>query len=167
MKLKLSTLLWITFGLGAVATIVAMPRIRARRRADQERAALVAIKSIANAQTLYREGDKDGNGVPDYAPDLASLVRCGLLEPELAEEEHRGYRFAVRHHAGQGADAARDQFLWSATAEPVYPGDSGQRYYGTNMTGLVFFSRQGPVVFSEDRADSTDNYFCDCSPNGL
>lgn len=158
MKLKLSTLLWITFLISGAASAIGIPKLRERRRRHAESAAIGSLKAIANAQTLYREADKDGNGRLEYAPDLASLARYGLVSPELADGEDQGYRFAVRRHASQ---PNLDQFVWSASAEPLEPGESGEVYFGANMAGLIFFSRELPVSFNED-GSSGAGYMCNC-----
>ena len=164
MKLKLSTLMVITLGVGVVATALALPELRGKRRRQNTAAAIQSLKDIANAQTLYREGDKDGNGVLEYAPDLASLGRYQLIPAELASGERLGYRFVVRHHTGPpGTPAcAQDQFVWSATATPLEPGESGELYLGANMAGLVFYSRDRAIAVEED-GSSRDPAFCDCA----
>ena len=117
-----------------------------------------SLAEIANAQALYRETDADGNGRLEYAPDLASLGRCGLIDPDLAAGERAGHRFAVRRHASQ---PNLDQFVWSATADPLEPGVSGEYYLGANMAGLVFYSHSAPVEFAED-GSSGNNSSCNC-----
>lgn len=147
MKFTLSTLLWTTFGLGTAAAFFGLPLVEAKHRQDNANAAIESLQAIATAQALYREEDKDGNGVLDYAPDLASLGRCGLIDPDLAAGERRGYRFAVRHHVGS---PSLDCFVWTATAAPIALGETGEFYLGIGSAGILAHSRERAVVFEQD-----------------
>ncbi len=115
---------------------------------DNEAAAIGSLKAIANAQTLYREADKDGDGTLAYSASLDELGRLGLVPAELADGEDRGYRFRITT-----ARAPQDQFVWVVNADPL-PG-GGDRHFGGNMAGLIFFNAQAPVTFGPD-GSSTD-----------
>lgn len=120
-----------------------------RRGGGNESAAIGALKTIANAQTLYREGDMDGNGTLEYAPALSCLINTGkrrdedLIDEVLAAGAKSGYLFRIEF-------SADTRFIWAATAEPIKPGVTGGRYFGANMAGLIFFSSTGPVRFNAD-----------------
>lgn len=106
---------------------------RPKPPATPEQSAVGALKSIANAQTLFREADKDQNGELDYAADLKALGATRLISPELATGSLSGYRFEVC----RGSDAP--QFVWMATASPD-PAGPGGRYLATNHAGVIFVS---------------------------
>lgn len=141
--MKLSTLMTGLVAVGAVTSALLIPRLEAKQRARNEANAVGSLKAIANAQTLFREGDKDGDGVLNYAPDLQTLVGAGLLPPEVGDGVDSGYRFQVRCHP-------QPLFVWSATAEPLEPGQTGDRWFGTNMAGLIPFSSEGAIEFDPD-----------------
>jgi hypothetical protein len=143
--MKLSTLMIGLAVTGAVGTAIAVPHYQAKQRNRNEANAVGSLRAIANAQSLFREGDMDKDGVLDYAPDLEALVKAGLLEPGLHDGVDSGYRFVVRYHS-------LDQFIWSATAEPLEPGHTGDRFFGANMAGIIPFSSSGPVEFGPDGA---------------
>ncbi|MGE0712505.1 MAG: hypothetical protein AB7N76_01500 [Planctomycetota bacterium] len=95
-----------------------------------------ALRTIASAQALFREGDKDGDGVLDYGT-LSELVAAKLL-PDYYGGVFRRYRIAC----GPSRDQPESCF-W-ATAEPVSPGCFGnERSFGTNQVGVVAWVR-GP-----------------------
>ena len=148
--MKLSTLMIGLAVTGVVATFASFPlykHAQTKQRARNEASAIGSLKAIANAQTLFREGDKDQDGVLAYAPDLQTLVKIGLLDPDLEDGIASGYRFVVRHHA---SPAQQSQYVWSATAEPVLLGYTGDRFFGANMAGLLPFSNERPVTFNSD-----------------
>ena len=112
----------------------AKPRA-AGKAAFEEAAAIGALKTIATAQTLFREADKDRNGVLDYAADLRALGACDLVDSVLASGDKSGYRFEVC----RGGDESSAQFVWMATASPKQA-DSGQRHFAVNHAGMIYTS---------------------------
>lgn len=105
------------------------------------------LKAIHNAQILYREGDKDGDGTRNYAPSLQALINTGttgeedLIDEVLASGTKQGYVYAITSVSQSG---------WTANANPGEPGVTGDRYSGVNMNGQVFFSLKGPVRWNPD-----------------
>lgn len=155
--------LMIVIAIIAIIAAIAIPNLLSARKNGNESAAIGAIKTIANAQTLYREGDK-GNGLggaPDgtlqYASTILSLSNAGqnlnedLIDQVLAGGTKSGYNFTVN----VGTPAPADQFIWFSNANPVVPGTTGDRYFGGNMAGLIFFSSAAPVVFVAADGTST------------
>lgn len=99
-----------------------------------EQAAIGALKVISSAQSLFREGDKEGDGILDYADGLDELVAAQLVDKVLATGKKQGYRFEVC--SGQTAP----QFLWMATATPLDP-KSGLRSFAVNQAGVISYSK--------------------------
>ena len=133
----------------------ARERLAASRRDGDEAAAIEALRAIANAQTLYREGDKDGDGVPQYADRLSDLIGTGagrdedLIDAVLARGVYSGYVFDLRRASGEAG-----QHVWYATASPL-DASQGRRHFGINMSGQLFERSSGPVRF-DARGDSAD-----------
>src|SRR5690606_11400557 len=117
------------------------------RCCTNDSAAIGALKTIANAQWLFSEGDKDGDGSPNFAPTLRALANTGpgknedLVDEVLAGGTRSGYVFAITS-VSQGG--------WTANAAPARPGVTGDRYFGINSAGQLFFSLTGPVRFNPD-----------------
>jgi len=160
--MKLRTLMIGLALIGLLATGASIPLYRhlhAKQRQKNERAVIGALKAIASAQSLYREGDKDKDGVLAYAPDLASLVRTGVLPAEIGDGEYHGYRITLRRHKLQ-------QFIWSATAEPLVPGETGDLFLGISMREVVHASRSAALVFDEDGAPPPKALTLGAAPRG-
>lgn len=114
------------------------------KRCTSEGSAIVSLRAIQMAQVLYREGDKDGNGICEYASSLTQLVNTGpsgsedLIDEALAGGRKQGYAFEMTRCAPG---------VWTATASPIAPGTTGDRFFGINMKGELFFRSEEPVRF--------------------
>ncbi|MCA8922853.1 MAG: hypothetical protein KDD82_13650 [Planctomycetes bacterium] len=98
------------------------------------------LRTISTAQSLFREGDYEGDNVFDYGT-LAELLDTGLIDAEVAKGKF-GYRFTVE------VDKREPEFQWRATASPIKPGTEA-RYYATDQTGVVFWMDK-PFQFGEN-----------------
>ncbi|MGE0706515.1 MAG: hypothetical protein AB7N76_17675 [Planctomycetota bacterium] len=107
--------------------------LRPARQLGNEAAAIGALKTISTAQALFREGDKDQNGILDYAGGIEDLGKCQLIDDRLASGEKNGYRFAVT----SGAKAP--EFLWMAVASPLDE-KQGLRHFAISHEGVVYES---------------------------
>jgi len=103
--------------------------------------AIGALKTVNTAQALFREGDKDGDGVFDYGT-LSDLGATNLIDAKLAAGEKGGYRFEVC----VGSEAP--EFLWMMVAKPIDP-NSGAPCFATNQAGVIF---ESSTPFVLDRA---------------
>lgn len=120
-----------------------------------ERAAIEALDAVKTLETLWKEGDADGNGKSDWwtgdwsgfrrvlakngkpvgmmsgslaAADAAPLPPSAGLAPELPRAPHLGYWFrALRVEGG-----------WAFEAHPAEPGKSGRRTFLVRDDGRVW-----------------------------
>jgi type IV pilus assembly protein PilA len=113
--------------------VIAIPNLIDSRKYGGEAPAIGALKTINTSQTLFREGDKEGDGVLDYG-DLQELSNTTLIDGVLGSGVKQGYRFEVR------ASPATPEFLWFAVANPVTPGTTGDRYFCTNHAGVIYYT---------------------------
>lgn len=94
------------------------------------------LKIIANAQRVYRDEDRDKNGVTDYG-DLAALAKhvgpAGGVSKDLAT----GKIFAYVVETGASAHERAVESRWWATAVPV--SGKGPRYF-INQSGVIYVS---------------------------
>jgi len=123
----------------AGAAWLLLPNLLPARKQGNESAAIGSLKAIANAQTLFREGDKDQDGVLSYTGSLQQLGDAGpnheaLIDSVLAAGTKQGYHFSM----GTGR---HPQFEFWAKACPVIPRETGHRFFCTDMRGLVYFSQ--------------------------
>lgn len=105
-----------------------------------EAPALGALRTIGTAQSLFREGDKDEDGVLDYG-NLRELSETQLIDGVLGSGKKQGYRFAVY------PSSTTPEFLWFATAVPIEPGVTGDRYFCTNQAGVTYYTTAAPIRF--------------------
>jgi type IV pilus assembly protein PilA len=102
-------------------------------RSENEKGAIVALKTIQTAQSQYYSQfgryanslrqlggrDRSGKSTPEAA---------GLLDPELASGVKNGYRFALE---------SRGTAAYAIGAAPTVFGTTGSRTYCSDQTGVV------------------------------
>jgi hypothetical protein len=106
-------------------------------REANEASAIGALKTIASSEAIFREGDKDQNGILDYS-DLKALGKTNLIDAVLATGKKQGYVFAC----APSGDAEKRGSRWWATAVPEKPGVTGDRYFFINQDGAVHSSKE-------------------------
>lgn len=107
------------------------PGAELKKGESSESGAINTLRTISSCQSLFREGDKDGDSVLDYANSLKELHAAKLIDDTLAKGTKYGYRFKVCH----GSTAP--EFIWMATASPV---QKGKRHFAMNHEGVIFYS---------------------------
>lgn len=110
------------------------------RRLGNEAAAIGALKTLYTAQTLFREGDKDHDGVLDYGT-LGELGDALLIDQVLARGERQWYRFELSVHP------EHPEFMWMAVANPLHP-EPGQRSFAVNHQGVVVYDTR-PIAVNQ------------------
>jgi hypothetical protein len=129
-----------------VIGIVLVPYLIPRRRPPgYESEAIRALKTIATAQAIYREGDKEQDGNLDYGM-LSELgaPNFELVDSVLAKGTKGGYLFQASY------SFLTSDFLWFAVANPVTPGRTGDRYFCTNHAGVIFYTTGGSLALDTD-----------------
>jgi type IV pilus assembly protein PilA len=116
-----------------VIAAIAIPNLIEARKQGAEASPIGALKTIGTSQTLFREGDKDGDGTLDYAT-LDELSNATLIDGLLGSGVKQGYRFTCF------PSVESPELLWFATANPVEPGETGDRYFCTNHAGVIYYT---------------------------
>jgi len=62
---------------------------------DAELEAIASLRTLTRAQAVFREGDKDKDGVLAFAPNLPKLKMSGLIDDDLAEGAKGVYTFTL------------------------------------------------------------------------
>ena len=150
MKVQLFLVLACVVAFGAFA-LSRYPR--ANRLIGNETSALGSLRGVAAAQSaaLAASSGPASSGAGGYVASLSALG--GMLSPQdgagidpiLAGGTKSGYAFAITSANAGG---------WTATAAPLEPGVTGDRYFGINMHGVLFVSSAGPVSFARDGSSS-------------
>jgi type IV pilus assembly protein PilA len=146
----------IVLAIVGVLTSMAVAGYRFARLRGGEASAITTLDSINKAQFAYMQTC----GNQHYAPTLVSLgvpvpgSGVAFLSPDLAQSdplEKSGYLIAM---AGTDVDnvvptctGATPVSTYRVTADPLHPGLSGSRYFGTNGERVIF----------EDEATFTGN----------
>jgi hypothetical protein len=125
--------------------VIAIPNLIEARKHRGETAPIGALKTIGTSQSLFREGDKDGDDTLDYGT-LSELHAAGLIDDVLGSGTKMGYTFRVWHAP------KTPEFLWMATANPIEPGKTGDRYFVVNQEGVIHYTTAAPFGY---RADCT------------
>jgi hypothetical protein len=131
---------------------VVLPRLAAARKAANERTARRALESLMRAEDEFRENDRDGDGNLDYGM-LSELAKAGLVDAELGSGTKSGYLFRATY------SFTTSEFLWFATAEPEVPTVTGDRYFGCNVSGVLYYTTGGAFVL--------DTLSCPPPPHGI
>jgi len=142
--------LMIVIAIIAIIAAIAIPNLLAARKQGNEAAAIGALKTITTSQSLYREGDKDGNTTLDYG-SLSDLSTYGLIDSVLGAGTKQGYAFVAL------ASAGTPDFLWYATANPVVPTTTGDRYFATNHEGVIYYTTEGTPTINATTCDPPTN----------
>lgn len=138
-------LLVLVFVVICVAPAVIIPSLVQPNSRSNESAAIGALKTISTAQTLFREGDKDGDQVLDFGT-LQELSDATLIDMILGSGIKQGYVFDA------APASATPELLWMAVANPAAPGLTGDRYFVVNQDGLIHDSTTAPFVITPDGA---------------
>jgi hypothetical protein len=109
-----------------------------RHHHGSEASAIGSLKAISAAQSLHREGDKDGDGTLDYAT-LSELARENLVDQVLGSGTKYGYAFAT---AAGNADSEARLYTWWATAVPTCA-SFGDRSFAICQEGVVHYTKGG------------------------
>lgn len=128
--------LCIVLAILAIIAAIALPNLVSARRHGNEAAAIGALKSIAAAQALFREQRRAGG----RHGDLRELAEAGLIDDVLGGGTKQGYTFAA------GPSPRSPELLWWATAVPVLPRTTGDRYFALNQAGIMHYTCEAPIV---------------------
>jgi prepilin-type N-terminal cleavage/methylation domain-containing protein len=130
--------LMIVIAIIAVIAAIAIPSLLEARIRSNETGVIQTMRTLHAAQELFRERDHDGDGIHQYAGDLAQLA--GLIDGQLAAGTRYGYGFEV-------VSATGHRFAIRATCLAV--GRSGRNGYHVDETGVI-------RVCTDNFADATD-----------
>lgn len=134
----------------ALIALISIPGLLSSRKHSNETSAIATLRMIATSQSVFREGDKDGDGRANYAT-LAELSQAGLVDEVVSAGTKHGYVIEV------GVSSTAPETLWFAVANPVVPGSTGDRYFAMNHAGVVFYTDRARVLLNTG----------DCLINGM
>lgn len=129
-----------------IIAAIAIPNLLRSRIAANEASAVGSIRTINTAQVTYAStytavgfacslGDLDGTGEP-YSEKSA-----GLLDSVLVSGEKSGYRLTLSNCSASTPGEYATSY--QVTAEPLLQGQTGQRTFCSDETGVIRFSTTG------------------------
>ena len=135
--------LMIVIAIIAIVAAIAIPNLIESRKHANEGAAIKGLRTIITAQSLFREGDKEGDSSYDYG-QLVELNEQDLIDPVLGAGTKQGFTFLT----DAGTDSVN--FIFYAIANPVFLGSTGDRAFATNHMGVLYYTSQAVVPVATD-----------------
>lgn len=144
----------------SILASIAIPWLLSARMSANEASAISSLEAINDAQALYREVCGKGR----YAPNLPALgipvpsTGDSFLSPDLVGGDlvvKSGYQFTMGGSPGEtpakGCNGVDTNSGYFATADPLRPGNTGRRYFGTNATRVIY---EGAAPFTGKMPES-------------
>jgi hypothetical protein len=136
----------ITIAIIAVIVAIAIPNLIAARKSANEGAAIGALKTVMSTETVFREGDKELDGNLDFGM-LTELSNTSLVDSILGAGTKSGFHFSCSY------SFFTSEFLWFAVANPVVGVHTGDRYFETNASGVIFYTTAGDLSVDTSSCD--------------
>ena len=141
--------------IGIIAAI-AVPGLLRARMSGNEASAIGSLRAINSAQSTYSSSCAGGG----YATDLAQLVLApagaqGFISPDLSANGVTKSGYIVNVAADAGATVynvatcngtASSVSAFYAEDHPVTVGTTGQRAFGTDTRGTIYYNAAGATV---------------------
>jgi prepilin-type N-terminal cleavage/methylation domain-containing protein len=144
--------------IGIIAAI-AVPGLLRARMSGNEASAIGSVRSINSAESTY----SSSCGANGYAVTLAGLATpptgggtAAFISPDLATDPSikAGYSVSLADDVSPSpiaapsktCNATQSQASYFAEAHPVTPGSTGQRAFGTDVRGTIYFNNTGTAV---------------------
>ncbi len=119
--------LMIVVAIIAIIAAIAIPSLLNARKSANEASAISSLRTIVTVNEQYR------TRFQSYPANLAALEAQGYIDSNLGSGSKSGYDFFL----GGGSAA------WVCLANPRFPGDTGDRYFFADQTGVIRFSTSG------------------------
>jgi prepilin-type N-terminal cleavage/methylation domain-containing protein len=148
--------------IGILASI-AIPGLVKARQAGNETSAIGSIRAVISAQTAYASSCGRGGFAQTNAdlgkapPGGAVFLAPDLAQADLAGKSKSGYQVVVSDNAAAtnrdvesaantcNGSAANTRLDYFAAADPVSRGNTGERSFGSDRRGTVYYSVTVPI----------------------
>jgi prepilin-type N-terminal cleavage/methylation domain-containing protein len=114
---------------------LAVPYIRTGIKAANESSAVSSLRTLSTAQELYRPRQNP----PTYSNSFNTLQAAGLLDGRLATGTKDGYSFVFSPAKATTANS------YAFLASPHIVGNTGDRWFYVDETGVIRMSETGPA----------------------
>jgi type IV pilus assembly protein PilA len=143
--------------IGIIAAI-AVPGLLRARMSGNEASAIGSLRAINSAESTY-SSSCGGNGYAQSLTDLntaptGSGSTAGFISPDLSSDGVIKSGYIVNVDADTGAvnvstttcNGATSVSSYFAEAHPVTVGSTGQRSFGTDTRGTIYFMNDGSTI---------------------
>jgi type IV pilus assembly protein PilA len=123
-----------------IIAAIAIPNLMRSRMAANEASAAGSLRTITTAQvaysTTYGTGYAPLPNLGGATPCAAAAATACLIDPFLTAGAKSGYTIGTTVPAALGTTAAPN-VTYEASARPIAPGQSGQRTFCTDQSGVI------------------------------
>jgi type IV pilus assembly protein PilA len=131
-----------------IIAAIAVPNLLRARMVANESAAVASLRTIATVEFTYQQNYEVGYAplanLGGANPCVASAVTACLIDNVLATGTKSGYMIATPVPAALGTTATPNT-AFTATAVPSAVGQTGQRGFFTDQSGVIRFTTNGSV----------------------
>ena len=123
--------LMIVVAIIAIIAAIAIPSLMNARKAGNEASAISSLRTLSTTNEQYR------TRFQTYSDGLASLLATGYIDDVLGTGVKSGYTL-------NGYLATAN--TWEVNATPEANGDSGDRFFFVDQTGVIRFTDDGATI---------------------
>lgn len=135
--------LMIVVAIIAIIAAIAIPNLLRSRLTANESSAIGSMRTLSSAQAQFQSAAiiPDASGLGTYSPDLTTLNNQvpPFIDTALASGAKQGYNFVTADTGANGAPA------YTANADPIVLGSSGNRGFFCDESGVITFVVGGPA----------------------
>jgi prepilin-type N-terminal cleavage/methylation domain-containing protein len=134
-----------------IIAAIAIPNLLRSRMAANEASAVGSLRTINTAEITYAStypavGFIALTNLGGVAGATGTSATAGLLDNVLASGTKSGYSFAVALTAGTSGNPNP---FYSSTAKPVLVGQTGQRYFYSDASGVIRYNTTAAAISSD------------------
>ena len=130
-----------------IIAAIAIPNLMRSRMAANEASAVGSVRTINTAEVTYSSAYPDVGFTTTLSNLAGAASACGgtsstasstqacLIDAVLGSGTKSGYNFALANGAGTPNNTFTDN------ADPVTPGQSGQRHFFSDQTGVIRYNQ--------------------------
>ena len=138
--------LMIVIAIIAIIAAIAIPNLLEARKHGNEASAIGSIRTLNASMAIYIER----NSSQRYATTLTDLETDGYIDNVLGSGAKQGYIFTtfptdLVFTPPPGA-ALNYQYEYLVAADPAIDGQTGDRYFASNQSGVIVFSSSADIA---------------------
>ena len=130
-----------------IIAAIAIPNLLRSRMAANEASAVGSIRTINTAEVTYSATYPDCGfaNLSNLGGSGGAVTGAGLIDSVLAGGTKSGYSFAATASGGAstctpGSGTPSPNLTYSVVGAPVTPGQTGQRYFYSDQSGVIRYA---------------------------